>query len=177
MIRKFARMKPPPELLVGFFSDTSRWPRWMPGVVEARTIRRTMDSELVNVTQDIMGRRFRQRFEHRIVGQTVRQRQVKGVFKGWRATWSFDPAPERRGTTLCCELDFDLGMMGMMMPTRAVQREIDRIFEATVAGAERELRHWGADRDDDHGEAPLLEVYPSQHGLEVWIAGKRVARC
>lgn len=175
MIRKFARVNAPAGALLDIFADSDRWPSWMPGVERSDVVQRSAEVLIVDIVQHQMGQRLKLRIESRFVGSTVRQHQVKGIFKRWQAVWSFNPSPSGIGTTVSCELDIDLGMMAMIAPARLVQKNVDRFFDDTIAGAEREFRNREAEStESESGGETLLEVFETQTGLEVWIAGRRM---
>lgn len=176
MIRKFARINAPVPTLTGIFADTDRWPLWMSGVETATSVRSTDDLEIVDLEIRTMGRKLEQRIECRVTGSTVRMEQISGFLKKWNSVWNFSPAPGDAGTTVSLELDFDLGMMGMVVPARAIQSEIDRAFDETVEGAKREVLAKIAARDAG-GEQPgetVLEIWETRTGFEVLVAGRRL---
>ncbi len=175
MIRKYARLNAPVQLLTDIFADTGRWDHWMPGVERVTSVRASGNMEIVDLDLRHMGRQFRQRVERRVIGSSVRVKQISGLFKSWQSTWSFSPAPGDAGTTVSSEQEFDLGMMALVVPARWVQDEIDRLFDETVAGARRELHArasaTGAGAEES-GET-VLEVYETRTGFEVWVGGRR----
>lgn len=176
MIRKFARVACPERDLLDLFADGENWKSWMPGLGRSTLVSRSQNEMVVDIVQEHLGRNHELRIESRFVGSTVRQQQIRGFFKRWQAVWSFSPSPGGSGTTVSCELDIDLGMMGLLAPARVVQGSVDRFFDDTVAGAERALR--ARERQPsgagDRGET-LLEVFETRTGLEVWVAGRKVA--
>ncbi len=176
MIRKFARIIAPQQMLIRIFADHERWPLWMPGIERATTVQRTDELVIVDLEQHQMGRRFNQRVQCQVVGSTVRQQQITGLFKRWQAIWSFGPAPGGAGTIVSCELDVDLGMIALLAPARLVQDGIDRIFDETVGGAQREvhLQQTAFQEGIEAEGETLLEVYESQGSIEVWVAGRRI---
>lgn len=174
MIRKFARINAPVQMLTEIFADSRRWPQWMAGIEKATLVRTSDGLGIVDLELQTMGRRFEQRIECRLAGSAIRMKQVSGILKKWESTWSFAPAPGETGTTVACELDFDLGMMALVVPARRVQDEIDRAFDETIAGVRREVHARTAARD--HGGEPgetLLEVYETGTGFEVLVVGRR----
>jgi ribosome-associated toxin RatA of RatAB toxin-antitoxin module len=163
-------------MLIAIFADTTRWSEWMPGIEKATPVHAPDGLSVIDLDLQMMGHRFKQRLECRVVGSTVRMRQVSGVLKKWQSTWAFGPAPGNAGTTASCELDVDLGMMALVIPARFIQDEIDRVFDETVAGARREVQLRTEARRiaaSASGET-LLEVFETRTGFEVWIGGRRV---
>ena len=79
--------------------------------------------------------------------------------------------PDSRGATVSLNVDFDLGILGKMVPNRTVQRFLDNTFGQIV----QQIESRGALVEAPvagHSEA-YLRVFKTMKGLEVEIAGER----
>ncbi len=176
MIRKLARIDAPIPLLREMFSNTDDWPRWMPGVIATRTLESSAERRLVEVIQLVHGHKLVQQLECLEVGKVLRQRQAAGWLKKWEAEWSFELPPEGGGTVLGLRLDFELGLLGLVIPRGPLRRwthnQLDETFAKARARAELlETRQRTPTLAVELGK-PLLQVYETPRGFEVCFAGR-----
>lgn len=178
MIRKFGRIDAPPDAVARLFADVESWPAWMPGVKGLRVVERGERRLHIDVTQQFLGRDFRQELDARPSATGVALRQTEGVFRRWEAHWRFAPPPDGHGTTVSLELDFDLGWLAWLSPRALVQSTLDRLFTEGLQRAEQRLAaHPGALPEPSaaaEGEV-LLQVFETDGGLEIVAAGRRLA--
>jgi len=188
MIRKFARLDAPPEVVTSMFHDLEGWPAWMAGVRSVRTLERRDPPEhpervrTIEVVQVQAGRALRQTLECRLEPRGLVQRQLRGRFRRWDAAWRFLEPPEGTGTTISFELEIELGLLGAVIPGRMVQAIIDDIFVATVRTARKHCRALLAAEARPESGGPtrhrladevLLEVLAHPDHLEIRLGGKR----
>jgi hypothetical protein len=146
-------------------------------VAEAAIIERTEKRFEVQVEGRYMGRRMHGHIECIIEPHGMVQRQVSGWLKKWDTHWRFLTPPDGRGTTLACEVDLDLGMVGVLTPSRMIHAFVGRVFGDTVDQLGRralELQTGTEAPEPTTAEdRPLLQVYETPDGLELWVGGKR----
>jgi hypothetical protein len=192
VIRKFARLDAPPEVVARMFHDLESWPGWMAGMRSVRILERRDPPEhpeavrVVEVVQVQAGRTLRQTLECRLEPRGLVQRQVRGRLRRWDATWRFMEPPDGRGTTISLELEIELGLLGAVIPTRMVQAIIDDIFVATVRTARQHCRELLAEaaaragwpekqerHDRPPGDELVLELLAHPDHLELRLDGRR----
>ncbi|MEM7351626.1 MAG: SRPBCC family protein, partial [Acidobacteriota bacterium] len=132
MIRRVTRIDAPVAVVRQLFLDTDLWPQWMPGVAATRTLEEAEDRHLAEVVLQFFGQRVVQQLECRLDGDRVLHHQVAGKFKKWDAAWSFESRPQDGGTLLSLELDFDLGLAGLVVPRRMFRRWVAGLIQDTV---------------------------------------------
>jgi ribosome-associated toxin RatA of RatAB toxin-antitoxin module len=175
MIRKFARIDAPVEVVREIFHDTHGWAGWMPGIKRLRVLVETDDSAVVEFVQEYMGRSFTQVLDCQFRGDRLKQTQTSGWFKRWEASWRFFKPPEQSGTTVSCELHVEIGLIGLITPRRLVQRAIDEIYNGIIRGARTRARAVVMQRKEPlqvAGET-LLQVFETAGGLEIRIGDKK----
>lgn len=176
MIRRLARIDAPVPAVRDVFLDTDAWPRWMPSVESTRTLVHDEDRRLVEVGLLVFGRRLLQKLDCREQGGRLIHRQVEGRFRKWEAVWDFRPPPEGDGTTASLTLDFDLGLVGRLLPGRLVGSWVSGLIDRTLEQGGRRARELARSRRQptqavELGQ-PLLEVFETVDGLEVRFAGR-----
>jgi ribosome-associated toxin RatA of RatAB toxin-antitoxin module len=175
MIKKFARIDAPVELVREIFFDVHGWAGWMPGMKRLRVLVETDTSAVVEVFQEYMGRSFTQVFDCQFQAEGMKQAQTSGWFKRWEATWRIFKPPDQSGTTVSFELDVEIGLIGLITPRRMVQRAIDDIYNGIIRGARTRARAIVVQRKEPlqvAGET-LLQVFETAGGLEIRIGDKK----
>lgn len=179
MIRKFGRLDAPRDAVARLFGDVEAWPQWMPGVKRLAVLARDERGLRIGVSQSFLGREFRQELEVRTSAASVALRQTAGAFRRWESTWRFSPPPDGSGTTVSLELDFDLGLLEWLSPRALVQGALDRLFAEGLQRAGQRLRSPAAPAAAEPAAAAegdvLLQVFQTEGGLEIVVAGRRIA--
>jgi carbon monoxide dehydrogenase subunit G len=177
VIRKYGRIDAPKELVRSIFIEPEDWPLWFPGVEEVAVIERTESRFEVEIGGHYMGRRMHGRMDCTVQADGMVQRQLSGWLKKWDTHWRFLTPPDGRGTTLACEVDLDLGVVGVFAPSRMIHSFVGRVFADTVDQVNRRalelLSEAEAPETPDAEEQPLLQVFETPDGLEIWVAGRR----
>jgi ribosome-associated toxin RatA of RatAB toxin-antitoxin module len=177
IIRKFARVDAPRELVREIFLDAHTWADWMPSIKAVRVVVETDSSYVLEVDQEHQGRHFSQVLDCQIKPYGMKQTQISGWFKTWEAYWRFIEPPDARGTTVSFELETEVGLIGLLIPRRMIQRLFDELFADMIKAARSRVRGLMAQRaeiitQDREGEA-VLQVYETPGGLEIVIGGKK----
>lgn len=180
MIKKFARIDAPMNLVRSLFTDVASWPLWMPGVKSVKVLKQAENYILVELKQVRKGWEFIQEMEYRLDAAGVKQKQTRGWFKHWEADWRFMQPPDKRGTTVSVSLRFEMGMLGFFTPSRLIQETMDQMFDEIMDKAERRARALMAKPitvglETSSEEETVLEIFQTPAGLEIWIEGKKVA--
>jgi len=177
VIRKYGRIDAPRELVRSIFIEPEEWPLWFPGVEVVTIIDRSEARFEVEVDGRYMGRRMHGRIECVVQPHGMVQRQLSGWLKKWDTHWRFLTPPDGRGTTLACEVDLDLGMVGVLTPNRMIHSFVGRVFGDTVEQLNRRALELQTGFEESEPttteELPLLQMYETPDGLELWVAGKR----
>lgn len=177
MIRKYGRVDAPKELVRSIFINPEEWPLWFPGVAEVTIVDRSEDRFTVDIDGRYMGRRMFGRIECTIEPHGLVQRQLSGWLKKWDTRWRFVTPPDGRGTTLACQVDLDLGFAGVFAPKRMIQAFVGRVFGDTIEQLNRRAQELLSESEELEptavAEVPLIQVYETPEGLEVWVAGRR----
>jgi ribosome-associated toxin RatA of RatAB toxin-antitoxin module len=177
VIRKYGRIDAPVELVRDMFLAVEEWPSWMPGVESVEVQRRDDSNLLVRLRQVQLGRRLDQELDCRISPLGMSQRQVSGIFKRWQTQWRFAAPPDGHGTTVSCELDLELRVMGLPAPRARLEAMVDRLFREVISSGQRRARELHAARQQDTAGWPppgevLLEVHALPGGLEIRFGGR-----
>ncbi len=176
MIRKVARIDAPVEVVMDVFRDTDAWPQWMPGVASTRTLESGGDRRLVEVILLVLGRRQVQKLECSERDGRLTHRQVEGWFRKWEAVWTFRPPPEGRGTTVSLSLDFDLGLVGLLVPRTLLGNWVRGLIDETVKYGRRRAQQFARRRREPAHSVqlgqPVLQVFETADGFEVCFAGR-----
>jgi hypothetical protein len=179
MIRKmYGQIDAPVDLVRSIFIDPENWPLWLPGVEEVTVLSRSEKGFLVDVGGRYLGRQMHGEMECIIQPDGLRQRQLSGWLKQWDTLWRFLTPPDGRGTTLACEVEMNLGLLGVFTPSRMVHSFVDRVFADTREQVDRRTRELQTEKRaiPEHLAAEvtrLLRVYETPSGLEVWIGERR----
>ncbi len=178
MIRKFAHLAAPRQRAQEILGDIAEWPQWLPGVRSVEILERGRDRLRVDVRQKVRGWALDQVLELRYRADGFSQHQISGRLRRWDLNWRFFAPPDGGGTTLALEIDFDLGLMGLLMPARMLQRTIDQLFGEVASAAEGHLAEvLAAESAPAVAEGPpMVEIFETpEGGLEVWLDGRRYA--
>ena len=178
MIRKFGTVDAPVDVVRGIFADIESWPQWMPSVQTTRILERS-DSRVVAEIDRRIGRRARTAtFEFRFKPDGHVEHQIRGSAKKWESQWRFQVGPRHVGTLVSCRLQLDMGIIGLLASSKRIQRWIDRTFEETLDGLQRQAR-LDADKTvagkGARSEVPIsrIQVFATATGLEIWIDGRK----
>jgi ribosome-associated toxin RatA of RatAB toxin-antitoxin module len=177
VIRKYGLIDGSPELVRSILIEAEDWPLWFPGVEKSAIVERSDDRFLVDIDGHYMGRRMHGRIECRLEAKALVQNQQFGWLKRWDTRWRFLTPPNGRGTTLACEVDLDLGFLGVVTPKRMIHSFVGRVFGDTVDQLNRRVRELQSEETAVDlaaaEDVPLLQLYETSAGLELWIAGRR----
>ncbi len=178
MIKKVARIDSPLDLVRTLFADVAKWPVWMPGVQSVRILNESEKSLVAEMKQTHMGRELSQTLEFRFHTAGMKQTQITGWFKSWEADWKFMEPPDKSGTTISLALELDMGMLGLFASSRMIQKSVDQMFAEMTGNVERRARTLSAKpveaiAPNRLGEVPLLELYQTDAGLELWFEGRK----
>jgi hypothetical protein len=175
MIRKFARIDAPVEVVREIFLDPHGWTGWMPGVKCLRVLVETDTATVIEVVQEYKGRTFTQVFDCQFRVDGMKQIQTSGWFKRWEASWRIFKPPDHTGTTVSCELEVETGLIGLITPRSMVQRAIDDIYNGVIRGARTRARTLAVQRKEPLQAAgeTVLQVFETAAGLEIRIGDKR----
>jgi ribosome-associated toxin RatA of RatAB toxin-antitoxin module len=178
VIRKLGRIKAAPETVRAMFRDVARWPEWLPSIVSTEIVESDAERCLALVHQVLHGRTSGQTIELRFTSQGYVERQIAGRLKHYEADWRFLPDREGGGTLVSAGIRLDLGVFGLFVARRTVQRTIDRTFEETLRGAHKQIRLLGTPAPGRPAEAPVpretrIRVYETVAGLEIWVDDRR----
>ncbi len=173
-MRRISRTDAPVDIIRNVLVDYERWPEWMPGVQRATILESDGAESLVEVLVHQYGRKLRQKQRCRAETDGLRQTQLEGLFKKWETRWRVVAPPEGEGSTVSLWMDVDPGFVGRLLPGGVWRGILDRLFEDCLAGAEAQAlalteRPTPAPADHD----VLLQVFETDHGLEVWVEGRR----
>jgi ribosome-associated toxin RatA of RatAB toxin-antitoxin module len=174
MIKKVARVDAPIEVVRSMFVDVANWTKWMPGVQSVRILEESDKSTMAEMKQIHMGRQLSQTLEFRFHASGMKQTQVEGWFKSWEADWRFIEPPDKSGTTISLALELDMGMLGLFASGRMIQKSVDQMFAEMTRNVERRALAASVKRRASIGsEGPLLELFQTETGLELWFEGRQ----
>jgi len=178
VIRKYARLDARPETVMTIFRDVESWPFWMPTVESVEVLERSGSRNLLEIRERLKGRVMVRRVQVRFDDDGHTETQVSGPVKRWNVVWRFAEPPVGRGTVASTQIDIDLGMMGLLVPKRMLQRTLDEFHEQIVSRAEARARRreavkettiWGV----EPGQPLSIRVYETPTELEVWFGDRR----
>jgi len=176
MIRKFGHIDAPRDTVLELFRDTPGWDRWMPGVTSVRLVGEQAPGMVYEIRQHYYGVKVCQQLVCTDTAAGARHVQISGFFKRWEANWRFLEPPDREGTTVACDLDVELGLVGLVTSKRMVQRVLDQTFDLIITNANRVLVEVSKPRLSiplPAADEPLLQLYETSSGLELVYAGQR----
>jgi len=183
MIRKFGSLEASPEVARRTLLDLESWPEWMPNIRSLEVLERSESRIVAAVRRAEYGTVHNTRLEFLLTPTGYVERQLSGMARKWEGDWQFQPAPGGEGSVVSCRLEVDLGLFGIFMPRRAVQRVVDRTFEEIlrrvdqrVSGGKSISAATAADARTalDVGRIRILAT-PSR--LEIWLGDRKyVAR-
>lgn len=156
MIRKLLHLDAPAAAVERMLNDFESWPRWMSGFESVETLEASGDTVRLRTVQRHLGQRMVQILDCTSAPGSVRQRQVKGRFRSWRALWRTFEAPSGDGTVLEVQVELDLGLLGLLVPKSQIHRALDQSFERTVSKAQQRARAL-AHEDTGSAAAPKAE--------------------
>lgn len=175
-MRQFGRVDAPVEQVRALFQDVAGWPDWMPSIERVEVRERSAERTVAEVSQTLGGRRLRQTLEFRYGPRGYRERQLSGRLKSYEAAWWFLEPPEGGGTVVSARFDFDLGLGGLFVSRRSVERTIGGFFRHLVEQAEERLRaarDETAAAEETRGGETRIRLFEVPEGLEVWIDDRR----
>jgi ribosome-associated toxin RatA of RatAB toxin-antitoxin module len=173
-MRRISRTDAPVDVMCNVLIDYDRWPEWMPGVQRVDILESDGVESLVEVIVHQYGRKLRQLQRCRAEPDGLRQTQIEGLFKKWETRWRVVAPPEGEGSTISLWMDVDPGFVGRLLPGGMWRGILDRLFEECLTGAEAQahaLTEQPTATPADH--EVLLQVFETDHGLEVWVEGRR----
>lgn len=177
MIRKFATIDAPVELVTEMFLDVRQWHCWMPGIKRLEILEEGQGSLVVAIDQELLGRSTRQVLECHPRDDGMSQHQRSGWMRRWHAEWRFFPPPDGCGTTVSCEIDAELGLLGLLTPKRMLERLTDRLFAEMIEQGRLRARALLAKHRENAGGPGrgqvLLQIFETAAGLEVVLDGRR----
>jgi len=182
MIRKFGGVDAPPEEVRRILLDIESWPQWMPNIRATRVLERSEKRILAEVTRAEFGAVHKTRLEFLLSATGYLERQVKGFTRRWEGDWRIVGSPTGHGSIVSCKLEVDLGIYGIFMPGRVLQRTIDRSFEKIMRGVEKRVERQHNDSTTDRSGSLLdgvdrIQVFATPTGLEIWLDDRKyVAR-
>ncbi len=175
MITLYGRVDVEPVQVRAIFADTDNWPKWMSGIETSQIRSRKQDQCRVSLTQHLQGRSFQQLLECRFHPDRLDLVQLEGNLRRWECTWHFTPSPEDSGTTLSCNIELEIGgLLGMLVSSRYLHALSEQLFDETLRG----LEAWARQPEttvtlDEPDTEVLLRLYETEHGLELWLEGRR----
>ncbi len=178
MTHKFGTVDAPMEEVRRCFSDIESWPQWMPGVRAVRVLERSDTRALVALDRVSRRRIQKTTVELFFTPNGVHERQVAGQVKNWDARWRFQVGPRNTGTLVSCRLELDLGLVGLFVSAKKIQRWIDRTFEEALQGVRDQLRLEGSTRAAEERARPeprvsRIQVFATPTELEIWIDDRK----
>lgn len=177
MLRKFARVDAPPELVKEHYLDVASWPEWVPTIKSARVLEVSPERRVAEFRRLSMGRWSTQTMEFLVHPHGYRERQVMGQMRQWDADWEFRPLPQESGTVVSMRLDVEMKGFASLAPKRAVYRYIGRVFDQMAARTEARLRRRseaGAEAVGSEAEEELrVRIYLAGDEVEVEIGERR----
>jgi len=171
MIRRIARIDAELPLVLDLFRDVGTWSTWMPGMTRSRLLTREDDRVTAEVSQTGFGRAWPNTIDVRFLGDRIRVHAFEGWFK-WRATWSFLKPPGGEGTTVSLELEVEPGLLGAA-GRRPFFKMSEKRFDETMAVIAHHARRREVPEARPAEGRPLLVVYETSRGFEVWYRGRR----
>lgn len=175
MITKIGHVGMEPPQVMAIFTDTDNWPRWMPGIRNARTLKHSEDGVRVALEQNFRGREFHQELDCQFSADQVHLRQHKGSLRRWESTWRFTLPPDGQGTTITSKMDIELGgMMGLVASGQMLNRFLEQTFRDTLQRLEQRGRSLGPATtvQTTPGGDIILQVFETEHGLELCFGGQ-----
>lgn len=169
-MRLLSRIAVPTAAARETFAEVDTWPLWMPGVERLEVLERSEQRLLIDVDLRQMGTHWRQTQEIRFTSDGLRQRQVAGKIRRWEAEWRFLEPPDGRGTTVSLGVDLDLGLLGVVIPNRFLQRSLEEGFEETLRRIQERAVTGGPVPTSPRS---LLRLVRTLGGLEVEIGEGR----
>ncbi len=177
MIRKFGTVDAPVEVVRALFADIESWPQWMPTVREVRVLERSETRVLAEIDRIQRRRVQTTTFEFLFSSNGQIERQIAGMAKKWESNWRFQTGPRNTGTLVSCRLDLDMGLMGLLAPSRMIQRWIDETFEKTLRGAREQARLPDAATAvvgaEPAAPVPRVQIFATPTELEIWIGDRK----
>ncbi len=178
MIRKFGTVDVPVEAVRRMFTDIESWPQWMPAVRAIRVLERSTTRALVEIDRVQRRRTQTTTFELLFQSNGYRERQVAGMAKKWESDWRYQHGPQNIGTLVSCRLELDMGLIGLLAPSRMIQRWIDRTFERTLQGIQDQAQLTASEAAVGEGAHPesrvlRLQVFATPTELEIWIGDRK----
>ncbi|MCP4202724.1 MAG: hypothetical protein GY769_12415 [bacterium] len=178
MIRKFGTVDAPVEVVRGLFANLESWPQWMPAVREVRVLERSETRALAEIDRTHGRRIHTTTFEFLFNPNGQRERQVAGIARKWESDWRFQVGPQDTGTLVSCRLELNMGLIGLLAPSRMIQRWIDRTFEKTLRGIREQARLSESEAALESGapgefHMPGIQVFATPTELEIWIGDRK----
>lgn len=177
MIKKFASIHAPVQIVSKVFTDLESWQEWMPGLRQLKILERQGDTILTEMTQVQMGRKLTQKMELQISPRGMKQRQITGWFRKWEGEWRFLESPDKVGTTVSVAMDIEAGRL---IPKFLVFDTFSEIFGKLMKAAEARSKELfkkdptlAPRKITELAEEKLLQIYQTPAGLEIWIGEKR----
>jgi ribosome-associated toxin RatA of RatAB toxin-antitoxin module len=178
LTHKFGTVDAPVAEVHRCFSDIESWPQWMPGVRAIRVLERSGARALVELDRSTRRRRQKTTAELVFTPNGLHERQVTGPIKEWDAKWRFQVGPGNAGTLVSCQLELDLGFIGLFVPAKSIERWIDRTFEKVLQGVRDQLRlarsaNVAEERAQPAARTSRIQVFATPTELEIWIDDRK----
>lgn len=178
MIRKFGTVEVPVEVVRRTFADLESWPQWMPTVRAVRVLERSENRGVAEIDRFQRRRVQTTTFEFVFKPNGQIERQIAGPARKWESAWRFQDGPHGTGTLVSCRLDLDMGLLGLLAPSKMIQKWIDRTFAKTLRAVQDQAKlAQTASATDKTVQADAqtsgIQVFATPTELEIWIGDRK----
>ena len=178
MIQKYLKIQAPKEQVMAEILDIDSWPQWWPGVKQATIQRQEPNLNVVDLVISVsMTVNMTMEFDLSLE-DTIRFRQLEGWFKRYKGEWRLMTGQNDSGTTLKVTTELECGAF---VPKAMVYSKLGDSLNLFEAQLNQRLKEKGtatpaaspaADTAESRQKKGVAHVFPTNEGLEIWIAGR-----